>query len=127
MQKKWKGIIAKLVSSTIELWEPTQDLAWPPQYLHHPTQGSIPFIATQFPQAIHSLPVVFRVYRKDFPAPLDLSMRFLSSLGLSATFGPLPLLGIQPKTGMHITTIHKETQPNMLYSVKQRKQGSIPQ
>ena len=34
--KRWNGWIAKLVSSTTELWTPT-----------HPTQGSIPFSATQ--------------------------------------------------------------------------------
>ena len=45
--RKWKGTISKLVSSTTDPWVPTQYLAWPPQFLHHPAQGSIPFIATQ--------------------------------------------------------------------------------
>ena len=57
--RQWKGRIAKLVSSTTELWTPTQDMAWPPQFLHHPTQGSILFVATQLTQAIPSLLVFF--------------------------------------------------------------------
>ena len=70
-----------------------------------PTQGSIPFTATQFLQAIPSLPVLFRVFIEDFPAPLDMFVRFLSSLVLSANYGPLPLLSIayslDPNQGAH--------------------------
>ena len=82
----WNGRIVGLVCSTIELRTPSQDLTWPPQLLHHPTQGSIPFTATQFPQAIPSLLVFFRVRRKDFSTLLGPFVRFLSSLGLSSQF-----------------------------------------
>ena len=92
--RKWKGRISKLVSSTTEPWTPTQDLAWPPQYLHHPTQGSIPFTATQFPQVVPSLIILFEVCKKGFPTPLYMSMWFLSSLCLSVDSGPLTLLGL---------------------------------
>ena len=46
--KKWKGRISKLVSSTIELWTPLLDLSSLVSTIPtHPTQGSIPFTATQ--------------------------------------------------------------------------------
>ena len=32
--RQWKGRIAKLVSSTTELWTPAPDLAWRLKYLH---------------------------------------------------------------------------------------------
>ena len=46
--RQWKERIAKLVSSTTELWTPTQDLSSLASTIPtHPTQGSIPFTATQ--------------------------------------------------------------------------------
>ena len=32
LPRKWKGLFAKLVSSTIELWTPTQDITWISQH-----------------------------------------------------------------------------------------------
>ena len=46
--RQWKGRIAKLVSSTTELWTPSLDLSSLASTIPtHPTQGSIPFTATQ--------------------------------------------------------------------------------
>ena len=45
--RQWKGRISKLVSSTWELWTPTQDLAWPPRYLTTQNKEMIPFAATR--------------------------------------------------------------------------------
>ena len=68
--RQWEGRIAKLVSSTTELWTPTQIYpAWHSTIPTHPTQGSIPFTATQFLQAIPSLPMLFKVYDRIFVGP----------------------------------------------------------
>ena len=63
--------------------------------------------------------------QKGFISPLDLSMRFLSSLGLSTNYGHLPLLSLQTKIGMLITTNHKETRQHRLHYVTRKQQGSL--
>ena len=42
LPRGWKGLFAKLVSSTIEPWTPTQDLTWLSQHVHTQHKESSP-------------------------------------------------------------------------------------
>ena len=105
--RQWKGCISKLVSSTTELWTPAQDLSSLASTIPtHPTQGSIPFTATQSLMPILPFQCSSRVSIEYLLAPLDLSVWFISSLGLSSQFWPLPLLMVQTKARIYRKTKH---------------------
>ena len=76
-------LTAKLVSSTTELQTPTPDLAWLLKHLHTQHKEN-PLLYYTVPQVIPSIPVLFKVCKEENPAPLDLAVRFLSTLGLSS-------------------------------------------
>ena len=42
LPKGWKGLFSRLVSSTIELWTPAQDLTWLSQHIHTQQKESSP-------------------------------------------------------------------------------------
>ena len=90
--RQWKGRIAKLGISTTELWKPTPDLSSLEFHnTYTPNTSKYSLHCCKVPQDIPSLPVLFRVRIEYFPAPLNLSVRFLSSLGLLANFETLLL------------------------------------
>ena len=84
---KWKGSITKLMRSAIDLWVPPQYLSWLGlNNTYTPNTRKCSLLCYTVPHAIPSLLVLFRVCIEYLLAPLDLSMRFLSSLGFSIQF-----------------------------------------
>ena len=78
-----EGWIAKLLISIIKLWTPAPDLAWLLN-IYTPITRKHPLLYYTVPQAMPSIPVLFRVCKEENTTPMDMSVRFLSPLGLSS-------------------------------------------
>ena len=77
------GLITKLVSSTIELWTPTPDLAWILKRLHNQHKETPPSLPDS-PLGYASPSSALQGVQIKKPTPLDLSVRFLPTLALSS-------------------------------------------
>jgi len=85
LQRRWKAWTAKLVSLTTELWTPAPNLDWLLKHLHIQQKGASPSLQ-QSPLGYAFLSSVIQGVQGRKPTPLDLSVRFLPTLGLSSQF-----------------------------------------
>ena len=112
--KEVERFTVKLVISTTDLWTPTLDIAWLIIHLH-----------TQHKEASHSLlhsPLgyafpssIFQGVQRRKPAPLDLFVRFLPTLGLSSQFRHNSTPNrFRPRKNMHTQQTTMSTNQNRL-------------